>query len=148
ALPPFALGVEVAENAALTDPARTIARLGMLRGLGMKVAYDNFGAGYSSLQHLVQLPVDAIKLDRAHVASLTAEDPRAGRAVIVAVVAAARELGIRVVAEGVDDPRTLALVAELGCDAAQGRAFGDPQPARSVEFAGHAAAVRGALAGR
>jgi diguanylate cyclase (GGDEF)-like protein/PAS domain S-box-containing protein len=144
-LPRGSLGIEVAEAAALSDPARTIARLRELRELGMLVAFDDFGSGYSSLQHLIQLPVDAIKLDRRFVGGLAEPDPRASRAVVVAVVAAAHELGIRVVAEGADDPRALEELVRIGCDSAEGLVFAAPLPAGEVSFEPYAAKAAGRI---
>jgi diguanylate cyclase (GGDEF)-like protein/PAS domain S-box-containing protein len=133
-LPRRALGVEVAEAAALADPSSAISRLSELRDLGVRVAFDDFGSGYSSLHYLIQLPVDAIKLDRSYAVGLSSEDARASRAVVTAVVAAAHELGIRIVAEGVENQVQLEALLAAGCDIAQGPVFGPPAAAGEVSF--------------
>jgi diguanylate cyclase (GGDEF)-like protein/PAS domain S-box-containing protein len=144
-LPPRALGIEVAEAAALLDPTRTIERLATLRERGVRVAFDDFGSGYSSLQHLIQLPVDEIKVDRSLVAGLSAEDPRASRAIVLAVVAAARELGTRVVAEGAENQRQLDELLAVGCELAQGPVFGAPCAGGEVSFVPRAQIAPGAV---
>ncbi len=142
AIPRRALGVEVAEAAALVDAGRTISRLAELRELGLRVAFDDFGSGYSSLHHLIELPIDAIKLDRSYVTGLSGENARASRAVVVAVVAAANELGTRIIAEGVEDRRQLDVLRAVGCSFAQGPFFAPPRPAGEVSFAPYPGAGR------
>jgi diguanylate cyclase (GGDEF)-like protein/PAS domain S-box-containing protein len=127
-VPASALCLEVTETAVLADPARAATRLGELRALGVRIAFDDFGTGYSSLRHLSQLPVDVIKLDRTFVSALSHPDGRGDRAVLVAVTAAARELGISVVAEGVEEAEQLEELHRAGCGFAQGYLFAHPAP--------------------
>jgi diguanylate cyclase (GGDEF)-like protein/PAS domain S-box-containing protein len=128
-VPADALCLEVTETAVLSDPVRAAARLADLRELGVRIAFDDFGTGYSSLRHLSQLPVDVIKLDRTFVSALSNQDGRRDRAVLIAVTTAARELGISVVAEGVEDTEQLAELRRAGCGYAQGYLFSEPRPA-------------------
>ncbi len=128
-VPASALCLEVTETAVLSDPVRTAARLGELRALGVRIAFDDFGTGYSSLRHLSQLPVDVIKLDRTFVSALNREDANPDRAILIAVTTAARELGISVIAEGVEDSQQLAELRRAGCGYAQGFLFSEPRPA-------------------
>ena len=95
----------------------------------MRIAFDDFGTGYSSLWHLSQLPVDVIKLDRTFVSALNRPEARRDRAILIAVTTAARELGISVVAEGVEDTAQLAELHRAGCDYAQGYLFSEARPA-------------------
>jgi EAL domain-containing protein (putative c-di-GMP-specific phosphodiesterase class I) len=98
--------------------------LGQLRRLGVRTSIDDYGTGYSSLAYLRHLPADELKLDR----SLTADvdgDERAA-AIVRHTVALAHELGLSLVAEGVEDAATAAVLAELGCDVAQGYAIARP----------------------
>ena len=104
-VPASALCLEVTETAVLSDPIRVADRLAELRTLGVRIAFDDFGTGYSSLRHLSQLPVDVIKLDRTFVTGLNRPEGRRDRAILIAVTTAARELGISVVAEGVEAGR-------------------------------------------
>jgi len=117
------LGIEITEQAALADPARTARQLAALSELGVRVAFDNFGSGYASLLHLIQLPVDAIKLDRAFVGKLISDQSRASRAVLLAVVAAAAELEIDIVADGVVAEQQRDELLAAGCCFAQGPLF-------------------------
>ena len=128
-VPPSALCLEITETAILSDPVRTAARLAELRTLGVRIAFDDFGTGYSSLRHLSQLPVDVIKLDRTFVSALNRPDARRDRAILIAVTTAARELGISVIAEGVENTEQLAELHRAGCGYAQGFLFSEPRPA-------------------
>jgi EAL domain-containing protein (putative c-di-GMP-specific phosphodiesterase class I) len=103
----------------MQDPAGAIRSLTRLRNdLGLKISIDDFGIGYSSLAYLRRLPVDEIKIDRAFVKDMvtSAEDT----AIVKTVIDLGHNLGLRVVAEGVEDRETLELLATLRCDQAQG----------------------------
>jgi diguanylate cyclase (GGDEF)-like protein len=125
-LPAGALTLELVEDTLMTDPERGRVVLGELRRLGVRTSIDDYGTGYSSLAYLRNLPADELKLDR----SLTHDvgvDPRA--AVIVKhTVALAHDLGISLVAEGVEDDATGLVLRDLGCDIAQGYAIARPMP--------------------
>ncbi len=105
-----------------------------LRMTGVRVAIDDFGTGYSSLSYLAKLPIDILKLDRSFLADL--DDPVQCR-VIRGVVNLTSEMQLRLVAEGIEDEATVAVLEELGCGYAQGYLYGAPQPAAHflVEFA-------------
>jgi EAL domain-containing protein (putative c-di-GMP-specific phosphodiesterase class I) len=120
-LPGAALRVELTEEALVADPVSAAALLLGWRDLGVAVALDDFGTGYSSLAYLRELPFDELKLDRVFGADLR----RRTTATIVAhTVAMAHGLGLRVVAEGVEDEAAARTLADLGCDVGQGHAFG------------------------
>jgi diguanylate cyclase (GGDEF)-like protein len=117
-LPATALILEITESTIMDDPARTISMLNKLSSMGITLSIDDYGTGYSSLSYLKNLPVDELKLDRSFVTNMRV-DPR--DAVIVRnTIELAHELGLRVVAEGIEDAETQSLLAELGCDLAQG----------------------------
>jgi EAL domain-containing protein (putative c-di-GMP-specific phosphodiesterase class I) len=125
-LPPAALTLELVEDTLMADPERGRTVLGELRRLGVRTSIDDYGTGYSSLAYLRHLPADELKLDR----SLTLDvdcDPRAA-AIIRHTVALAHDLGLTLVAEGVEDAGTQAALAALGCDAAQGYGIARPMP--------------------
>jgi diguanylate cyclase (GGDEF)-like protein len=131
-LPPEALTLELVEDTLMADPERGRTVLGELRRLGVRTSIDDYGTGYSSLAYLRHLPADELKLDR----SLTADvdrDPRAA-AIVKHTVALAHDLGLRLVAEGVEDAATGEVLARLGCDVAQGFAVARPLPVE--EFLG------------
>lgn len=118
---PARLRLEVTESVLVADPAAAAATLGRLRDLGPRVVMDDFGTGYSSLSALHRLPLDGLKVDRSFVAAM-GQDGRAGQ-VVASVLALARELGLDVVAEGIERPDQLARLRQLGCDAGQGFLF-------------------------
>ena len=119
-LDPSALIVEVTESAALDDGA-TRRVLADLRSRGIKVAIDDFGTGYSSLSRVTHLPVDEVKIDRSFIGGLTEELGRA--AAVSAIVTLARVLGLRLVAEGVEDEDQRQALLDLGCTEGQGWLF-------------------------
>jgi diguanylate cyclase (GGDEF)-like protein len=123
--------IEITETAVISDPERAAATLRRLAERGMGVAIDDFGVGYTSLAHLDHLPISELKIDREFVAHMT--HGADGDAVVRAVVSLGHGLGMTVVAEGVEDDATLALLAEIGCDIAQGYAIARPAPADTFE---------------
>ncbi len=124
---PRSLRVEITESVLMADRARSVAVLGQLRAIGLEIAIDDFGTGYSSLAYLAELPIDALKIDRSFVMRLNSGHRHA--AIVRATLEMAHSLGLRVIAEGVEDARTLSVLAEMGCDAAQGYYFARPMPA-------------------
>jgi diguanylate cyclase (GGDEF)-like protein len=120
--------VEITENVVMRVGDRTVARtLAALRRCGVRIALDDFGTGYASLTHLLELPVDIIKMDRTFVAQM-ARDPRA-RVIVETLQAIARGLSLRVVAEGIETMEQLETLRALGCQLGQGFLLGRPQPA-------------------
>ncbi len=118
------LWLEITEGALLRDPAAAIAILESLREAGVHLAIDDFGTGYSSLSYLKRLPVQALKIDRSFVEHLET-DPD-DRAIVEAVVALGRTLGLEVVAEGIERPGQATELAARGCHLAQGFLYGRP----------------------
>ncbi len=129
-LPPEAITLEITEDMLMNDPPLARAVLKKLRALGVAVSVDDYGTGYSSLAYLRHLPVDELKLDRVFIQDLIGDS---GAAAIVAhVVSLAHSLGLRLVAEGIDDYPTVQMLAELGCDVGQGFYFARPMPAEQL----------------
>ena len=129
ATPPGALVLELTESDALGDPERSVAVLSELAGRGVRLSVDDFGTGYSSLAYLDQLPVHEVKIDQSFVFRLEkAEDAT----IVRATVALAHDLGLRVVAEGVESDVTRTLITGLGCDLFQGYGLARPMPGREV----------------
>jgi EAL domain-containing protein (putative c-di-GMP-specific phosphodiesterase class I) len=104
-----------------------------LRALGVKIALDDFGTGYSSLSYLRRLPADALKLDRSFLAEIASEPSAA--ALTASIVGMGIALGLRVVAEGVEEEGQLKLLRAWGCHEAQGFLFGRAVPADEAERA-------------
>ena len=119
---------EITESALLDDIDRHVATLAELRGMGCRVAIDDFGAGYATFAYLKRLPVDTLKIDRSFVADLTARSQDA--AVIRGIVDMARNMGLGTVAEGVETAVQTVVLRELGCDKGQGYGFSPPVSAR------------------
>jgi diguanylate cyclase (GGDEF)-like protein len=130
-LPPAALTIEVGERMLVEDAGLVVDRLAELRDLGVKLAIDDFGIGYASLAHLRELPVDVIKVDPSFVSGL-GQDPTLTM-LTRTIVQVGRELGIRVVAEGIEQPRQLAELREMGCEYGQGFLVAGPMAAPGVE---------------
>jgi EAL domain-containing protein (putative c-di-GMP-specific phosphodiesterase class I) len=125
-LPARALTVELVEDTLMADPERGRVVLGELRRLGVRTSIDDYGTGYSSLAYLRHLPADELKLDRSLTQDVDID--RRARAIVKHTVALAHDLGLALVAEGVEDAATGAVLAELGCDVAQGYAIARPMP--------------------
>jgi EAL domain-containing protein (putative c-di-GMP-specific phosphodiesterase class I) len=123
-LPPSALTVELTEDSLVTDPDRVAGVLAAVRDAGVQVSLDDFGTGYSSLSYLRRLPVDEVKLDRSFTAAAGAD--AAAAAVVQHTVALVHALGLRLVAEGVEDAATADLMRRLGCDQGQGFYWAKP----------------------
>jgi diguanylate cyclase (GGDEF)-like protein len=128
-LPADALAIEVTESSILADPERVGMVLARLRELGVKIALDDFGTGYSSLAHLRRLPIDLLKIDRSFVFHMC--DQPADAAIVYATIELAHRLGLRVVAEGVENDRSWQAIRELGGERIQGYGLSRPlQPAK------------------
>jgi EAL domain-containing protein (putative c-di-GMP-specific phosphodiesterase class I) len=114
----------------MRDPDRSLAVLEAISGLGVRVSIDDFGTGYSSLAYLDRLPVDEVKIDRSFVHRLERES--ADATIVRATVSLAHELGLTVVAEGVETELARTLVCGLGVDLYQGFGLARPMPASDV----------------
>jgi diguanylate cyclase (GGDEF)-like protein len=130
-LPASALELEITEDFLMGDRERAREILTRLRELGVRVAVDDFGTGYSSLAYLRELPIDELKLDRSFVQPM-ADDPRAA-AIVRSTIALAHSLGMRLVAEGVENEVTAGHLAVSGCDVSQGFYFSRALPANELE---------------
>ena len=115
---PSKIFLELTETAAMDEPEAGLAALKELASLGLKISIDDFGAGYSSLSYLKQLPASEIKLDRSLIVDITRSE--SSRIIVKASIDMAHGLGYKVVAEGVEDIDTFLLLKELGCDKLQG----------------------------
>lgn len=137
------LELEVTESAALEDPLLAARSLTRLDALGIDIAVDDYGAGYSTLAYVKRLPVRRLKLDRSLITDLARE--HADQMIVRSTLQLARELGVGVVAEGVEDTATFRLLADLGCDTAQG--FGLCRPTTAARVRKATTVLEGRLAG-
>ncbi|WP_369070054.1 putative bifunctional diguanylate cyclase/phosphodiesterase [Kineococcus terrestris] len=129
-LDPARTVLEVTETVLMSDPGAALATCEALTARGFCLSIDDYGTGYSSLSYLGDLPARELKIDRSFTARAAA-DPRV-RAIVAGTVALGHQLGMRVVAEGVEDEATLDLVRRLGCDESQGYLHGRPGPAAEL----------------
>ena len=123
---PARLQFEVTEGSLIVDLEAAIGNLKALKGLGSSVSVDDFGTGYASLQYLHRLPIDEVKIDQSFVVDITTNANSAS--VVRSTARLIRDLGHRVVAEGVEDGAALALLKEAGCDVVQGYHISPPMP--------------------
>ena len=126
---PTSLVLEITENIIMSDPERSTRCLAELSDMGVKISVDDFGTGYSSLSYLRRLPVDELKIDKSFVIGMAnGEDD----ALVRSIIDLAHNLGLRVIAEGVETEEVRDRLRELGCDAAQGFFICRPAPAKKV----------------
>ena len=123
-MPAALLGLEITETAIVADPYRTRAVLERLAAMGIRLAVDDFGTGYTSLAYLKRLPVKELKIDRSFVGNMMHDDDDA--VIVRSTIDLGQNLGLEVVAEGVEDAETLAGLEALGCDLAQGYYMSHP----------------------
>ena len=122
--------LEITEGAVMEDPASALEILKGLREIGITLSIDDFGTGYSSLGYLKKLPVDAVKIDKSFVIDMI--DDQDSEAIVRTTINLGHELGLKVVAEGVESRRALDRLAGLGCDVAQGYFISRPMPERDL----------------
>jgi diguanylate cyclase len=133
-LPPEALVLEVTETSAISDLDRSKAVIEEMRDFGVIVSVDDFGAGFTSLAYLGSLAVGELKLDRSFITELATATNGRDVALVQSTIELAHSLGLRVVAEGVEDVATLELLSNLGCDLAQGYLISKPKQADDLDF--------------
>jgi EAL domain-containing protein (putative c-di-GMP-specific phosphodiesterase class I) len=131
AFEPSRLVLEMTEGVLIDNPDEMTARLLELRALGVRLALDDFGSGYSSLRYLQTLPFDKVKVDRSFVVAL--DQSANGGVIIQAIVALGRALGLGVVIEGVETEEQRVLLRLAGCNEMQGYLFAKPAPAHEID---------------
>jgi len=131
-VPAYLLELEITESAIMIDPVRARQMLGQLSELGVRLSIDDFGAGYTSLSQLADMPIDEIKIDRSFVMRM-ADDPNSAL-IVSSVVELGHNLGMTLVAEGVESAADLNQLAGLGCDVAQGFHFSRAIPAAEFDL--------------
>lgn len=125
------LTVEITENVFVDNRPELHETIAAIRALGVRLSMDDFGTGYSSLSHLLDLPVDELKLDQKFVSRLDCHE--AARTLVEAAIRIGATLGLDVVAEGIEDERQRALLAEAGCEIGQGYLFARPMAPQALE---------------
>jgi diguanylate cyclase (GGDEF)-like protein len=126
-VPADALQLEITESMIMTDPERALATVSRLSDLGVRLSVDDFGTGYSSLANLRRLPINDLKIDRSFVSPMLRDE--SDLIIVRSTINLGHDLGLRIVAEGVEDAATLERLAMLGCDLAQGYHLSRPMSA-------------------
>ena len=129
-IPPGWLAFEITESMLMAEPNRVLRTLAELRDLGVQLAIDDFGVGYSSLAYLQRLPAYAVKIDRSFVSRMTRD--RGSAEIVKLITNLGHALGMKVVAEGIEDQATYDACASVGCDSAQGFFIGRPMVATAI----------------
>jgi EAL domain-containing protein (putative c-di-GMP-specific phosphodiesterase class I) len=129
-VPAGRLSLEITESMLLTDSAATRDAMAQLKAIGVEMSLDDFGTGHCSMDYLKFLPVDELKIERRFVAGLLTDHQ--DRAIVSAIIQLAHDLGLRVVAEGVETLAQANRLREMGCDIGQGYFFGAPMPGSDV----------------
>jgi diguanylate cyclase (GGDEF)-like protein len=130
-VPPESLTLEVTETTIMVDPTRTMTVLGLLRDLGVSLSIDDFGTGYSSLSYLKRLEANELKIDKSFVFTMTSNSNDA--VIVRSTIELGHNLGLRLVAEGVEDAETWNMLRVLGCDVIQGYHLSRPLPEDQLE---------------
>jgi diguanylate cyclase (GGDEF)-like protein len=128
-LPPAALKLEITESMLMADPESVLETVAALNSLGVCFSVDDFGTGFSSLARLKNLPIDELKIDRSFVSPMLADE--SDLIIVRSTINLGHDLGLHIVAEGVEDAPTLDLLAEWGCDLVQGFHVSRPLPANA-----------------
>jgi EAL domain-containing protein (putative c-di-GMP-specific phosphodiesterase class I) len=130
-LTPSLLELEVTEDILLLDEERVLDTFSRIRALGARIVFDDFGTGYASLSYLKKFPLDGLKIDRTFVLELLADSGDA--AIVGSTIGLSRQLGLSVIAEGIENRATADLLISMGCEEGQGYFFGRPMPAQAFE---------------
>jgi diguanylate cyclase (GGDEF)-like protein/PAS domain S-box-containing protein len=130
-LDPSRLEIEITESVLMDETDHNIRTLHALRELGVKIALDDFGTGYSSLSYLRAFPFDKIKIDQRFVRDI--DSSTENQAIVRAIISLARDLGMRITAEGVEDEQQATILAGLGCTEVQGFLYSRPLPSTELE---------------
>jgi diguanylate cyclase (GGDEF)-like protein/PAS domain S-box-containing protein len=130
-LSPTLLKLEVTEDIVLEDEGKALDNLRKLQKLGVKLAFDDFGTGYAGLSYLKKFPLNVLKIDKSFVGGLcTSSDDKA---IVGATISISKQLGLSVIAEGIEDAATVELLRALGCEEGQGYYYGRPMPSQEFE---------------
>jgi diguanylate cyclase (GGDEF)-like protein/PAS domain S-box-containing protein len=130
-LTPSLLELEVTEDILLLDEKRVLATFQRIQKLGVRVVFDDFGTGYASLSYLKKFPLDGLKIDRSFVFNLLSDPDDA--AIVSSTILLSKQLGLSVIAEGIENRATADLLVTMGCEEGQGYFFGRPLPAPELE---------------
>jgi diguanylate cyclase (GGDEF)-like protein/PAS domain S-box-containing protein len=144
-LSPSLVELEVTEDILLLDEQRVLDMFRKIQDLGVRIVFDDFGTGYASLSYLKKFPLDGLKIDRSFVFDLLSDSDDA--AIVSSTVSLSKQLGLSVIAEGIENGPTADLLVRMGCEHGQGYFFGKPMPAQDFEGQFLAGRESGAVVG-
>jgi EAL domain-containing protein (putative c-di-GMP-specific phosphodiesterase class I) len=121
------LSLEITESSIMDDPIRALATLDKLSSMNIKLSIDDFGTGYSSLAYLKRLPVNELKIDKSFI--LKMEQDESDKKIVQSTIDLGHNLGLKVVAEGIENNAVWSLLRKMGCDSGQGYYMSKPMPA-------------------
>ena len=130
-LSPTSLELEVTEDILLHDEQGALNTFLKIQALGVRIVFDDFGTGFASLSYLKKFPLDGLKIDRSFVLGLLANPDDA--AIVSSTIGLSKQLGLSVIAEGIENRATADLLASMGCEEGQGYFFGRPMPSADFE---------------
>jgi EAL domain-containing protein (putative c-di-GMP-specific phosphodiesterase class I) len=130
-LTPSMLELEVTEDIILRDEGRVLDTFRRIQELGVRILFDDFGTGYASLSYLKKFPLDGLKIDKSFVLDLLADSDDA--AIVGSTIGLSRQLGLSVIAEGIENRASADLLISMGCEEGQGFFFGRPMPVAAFE---------------
>jgi len=128
---PQLIELEVTEDILLKDEQRVLDIFLRIQKLGVRLVFDDFGTGYASLSYLKKFPLDGLKIDRSFVRDLLTDSDDA--AIVSSTIGLSKQLGLSVIAEGIETRATADLLAAMGCEEGQGYFFGRPMPVAALE---------------
>jgi EAL domain-containing protein (putative c-di-GMP-specific phosphodiesterase class I) len=128
---PSLIELEVTEDILLTDEQRVLDTFLRIQKLGVRLVFDDFGTGYASLSYLKKFPLDGLKIDRSFVRDVLTDSDDA--AIVSSTIGLSKQLGLSVIAEGIENRATADLLAAMGCEEGQGYHFGKPMPVAALE---------------
>lgn len=129
---PKTVEIEVTESLMIDNMDETVAKLNELTKMGFRISLDDFGTGYSSLNYLQVLPLDTLKIDRSFVNGLTAKDGVQAN-IVNAIISMVNKMGLKTIAEGVEDPTQLSILKDFNCNIVQGFLRGKPMPEENCD---------------
>ena len=132
-MPADALEIEITENIALGQEEQTLEALRTLRAKGVKIAFDDFGTGYASLSYLARYPLTRIKIDQTFVRKISAKSTPEDTAIVRSIIVMAHNLGLEVIAEGVETAAQAAFLRAEKCEELQGYFYAKPMAANDLE---------------
>lgn len=130
-LPPSLLELEVTEDCVLADEDHALETFREIQALGVRLAFDDFGTGFASMSYLKKFPLDVLKIDKSFVIGLGTSER--DMAIVSGMIALGKQLGLAVIAEGIENRSTADLLMQLGCGEGQGYFYGRPMPASDFE---------------